>query len=81
LANYILLFQTGRIEPKPKIDFYSFVITGAKNCEAVIQQYFDKFPFKTQKKQKSLKFFKELINEIKNKNHMQPNLLPNLIQK
>jgi hypothetical protein len=50
LANYVLLFQTGRIEPKPKINFYSFVITGANNCEAVINQYFDKFPFQTQKK-------------------------------
>jgi len=68
LSSLIQMFGLGILEPKPKIDFFTFVINGLKNCKQAIW-YFEKFPLRT-KKQNSFIVFKELMQSIENKEHL-----------
>jgi hypothetical protein len=79
LSHLILLFNTGVIEAHSKKSNFSYVITGEKACYN-IYDYFDKYPLKT-KKFTSYLLWKEIHKQISNKDHLNPELRINLIEK
>lgn len=74
LSHLILLFQTGIIQPHSKIDNFSYIASGIKNSESIVNsKYFEKYPLKT-KKYDSYILWKEVLNHLKNKDHLDENL-------
>jgi hypothetical protein len=78
-SHLILMFKTGSIEAHSVKENFSFIISGSKNCLAVYS-YFNKFPLLTQKN-KSFFLWKEVHQQIINKNHLDLKYLPILIEK
>jgi hypothetical protein len=79
LSSLILLFKTGSLEPHLKEQNYTFVINGYKNCFEVFN-YFERFQLKT-KKYTSYILWKDIHDQIGQKNHLQNEKLPLLIEK
>ncbi len=79
LSKLILLFKTGVIEAHSKKGSYSFIVSGLQNCQAVIP-YFQEFLLKTLKNQSFL-LWCSVLNQIQEKNHLNPAILPDLILK
>jgi hypothetical protein len=73
------MFRTGSIEANSKKEYFSFIISGSINCLAVYS-YFKNFPLFTQKKE-SFYLWKEVHEQIINKNHLDLKYLPILIEK
>jgi hypothetical protein len=79
LSNLILLFNTGFIEAHSVKNTYSYIISGNKNCYS-IYEYFNNNLLKS-KKLESYIMWKEVHKSISNKEHLNPILLENLIEK
>ena len=80
-SKLILLFNEGQIENHNKNDNFSYVISGLKNCSKLIEsKYFEQFSLKTNKKNSYI-LWKELYNNLLNKDHLNPLLKDNLIKK
>jgi len=79
LSHFILLFNAGVIEAHSIKQNYSYVLSGKKNCYN-IYSYFDKFSLKT-KKYTSYVLWKEIYNNIANKEHLVVELRDTLIEK
>lgn len=79
LSSCIYLFNTGRIEGHSKKDNYSYIVTGLSNIKYIFN-YFDNHldSFFGIKKESYLKF-KEILNRIELKEHLNPNLRKELI--
>jgi len=80
-SKLILLFNEGQIENHNKNDNFSYVISGLKNSSKLIESnYFEEFSLKTNKKNSYI-LWKELYNNLLNKDHLNPLLKDNLIKK
>lgn len=79
LSHFILMFGTGVIEAHSKKENFNFMISGSKNCVKAYP-YFEIFSLKTKKKE-SFALWKEVNEEIQLKNHLNPNILQQLIEK
>ena len=78
LSYLILLFKTGVIEAHSKKQNYSYIVNGEKACYK-LYFYFDKYVLKT-KKLNSYFQWKQIHTRITNKDHLNPELRPNLIE-
>lgn len=79
LSSFILLFNTGKIEPHSIDDNFGYVVSGSQNC-LKIYPYFTRFPLKT-KKADSFSLWKEIHSEILLKNHLKTEIRSILIDK
>jgi hypothetical protein len=79
LSHLILLFNTGTIEAHSVKNTYSYIINGEKNCYS-IYDYFNNNLLKS-KKLESYIMWKEVHKSISNKEHLNPMLLSNLIER
>jgi LAGLIDADG endonuclease len=80
-SKLILLFQTGVIENHYHHNNYSYVVSGLKNCNKLLESnYFDLFKLKTNKKTSYL-LWKDLFFKLLNKDHLNPNLRKELLIK
>lgn len=79
LSSLILMFGVGYLQAHSKKENFNFIISGSKNCLA-IYSYFDNFPLKTKKAQ-SLILWREVHKEIQLKNHLNKEILIQLIEK
>nr|YP_492641.1 endonuclease ai2a [Dictyostelium citrinum]ABC60392.1 endonuclease ai2a [Dictyostelium citrinum] len=80
LSKFIQLFEMGYIQPHSQKKNYSYIAGGVKNLTTKLlpKQYFENYPMKTTK-QKSYILWLNLINRIKNKEHLNPNFTEYLI--
>ncbi|KAM9980463.1 hypothetical protein ACTFIZ_005871 [Dictyostelium cf. discoideum] len=80
LSKLIELFETGCIQPHSQKHNYSYIAGGLKKITTkfLSKQYFEKYPLRTTKKI-SYKLWLELINRIKNKDHLTSNFTETLI--
>ena len=76
---FVLLFKIGKIEMHHKKNHFYFIISGNQNCLA-IYSYFQDFCLKTKKAQ-SLLLWKQIHESIQKKEHLNPLILPQLINK
>ena len=80
-SKLILLFQTGLIENHSHHKNYSFVVSGLKNCSKLLESnYFDIFNLKTNKNS-SYFLWKDLFYKSLSKDHLNPNLRKELLDK
>lgn len=81
LSKLILLFSAGNIENHYHLDNYSYVVSGLKNCSKIIESnYFSKYKLKTNKNN-SYFLWKELYYRLLNKDHLNPVLRTELLEK
>ena len=80
-SKLILLFQTGIIENHYHHNNYSYVVSGLKNCSKLLESnYFENFNLKTNKNNSYL-LWKDLYFKLLNKDHLNPNLRIELLEK
>ena len=82
LSRLILFFKAGVIEnrhPRNAPGNFSFIINGISNVSKIFP-YFEAFPLKT-KKAKSYQLWKQVYSQIIEGSHMNPEILPKLIEK
>lgn len=79
LSQLILMFGAGTIEPHSKKEHFGYILSGIQNCQAVFA-YFKTFALKTKKAQ-SFMLWTEVFTAIQNRQHLNPTLLPGLIEK
>jgi len=79
LSHFILLFNSGTLEAHSIKSNFSYILSGVKACYN-IYTYFDKYTLKTKKLQ-SYNLWKEIHNQINNKDHLNLELRNHLIEK
>jgi len=80
-SKLILLFSAGNIENHYHHDNYSYVVSGLKICSKIIStNYFENFSLKTNKLNSYL-LWKELYFKLLNKDHLNPVLRTELLEK
>lgn len=79
LSHFILFFNAGTVEAHHVKENYGYILSGANNCIQVYS-YFDKYMLKTKKAQ-SYELWKEVHQSILKQEHLNPNILPSLIEK
>jgi len=80
-SKLILLFNTGIIENHYHKNNYSYLVSGLKNCSNLLESnYFENFNLKTNKNTSYL-MWKDLYFRLLNKDHLNPKLRIELLEK